>query len=47
MEGDSDKVLEDASKRSGDLLQKILHWARAIPFISDDMMQKLLHRSVK
>ena len=31
--------------RSGDILMKILHRARAIPSMSDDLVQSLLHRS--
>ena len=40
-------MLEDASQRSGDILRKFMHRARAITSMSDYVVRRLLHRSVK
>ena len=38
---------EKSSARCGDILRKLLHWMREIPFMSNDLVWGLLHWSYK
>ena len=43
MNGNLCQVSEEATEKSGDILRKCLHWAWAVPSMSDYVMQRLVH----
>ena len=44
MEGKLREISGEASERSGDILQNIFHWMRAIPYISEFTKRSLVHQ---
>ena len=40
--GEMSEASEGASKSSGNILRKFMHWAKAIPYMSDDVVQRLI-----
>ena len=47
MEGKLCEVLEEFGERCGDILRKILHWVKEIPYTPNDVVLRLLHRASK
>ena len=45
LEGELQKISEESFRRIGDIMQKFMHKTRAIPYISNYVVRRLLRRA--